>query len=190
MVTRAKHTGARKQAGFTLIEATVSIVVLAFGILSLAAIYTQGIFVANMAQYDYIAEKKAEQAVETIFTARDTKLITWPQIRNVAGSSGTDAGVFLDGPQPLVEAGADGLVGTADDNAAQPDVVILGPGGDGQLGTADDDVFRLSGMMSREIQIRDVLGSPNLRQITVIMRYQAGRLQRQYTLVSFISAFA
>lgn len=189
MGMRAKHTRARKQAGFTLIEATVSIVVLSFGILSLAAIYTQGIFVANMAQYDYIAEKKAEAAIETIFTARDTKLITWAQIRNVTGS-GTDNGVFLDGPQPLLEPGVDGLAGTADDNASQPDSVILGPGADGQLGTADDQLFRLSGMMTREIQIRDVLSEPNLRQVTVIMRYQAGRLARQYTLVSYISAFA
>jgi prepilin-type N-terminal cleavage/methylation domain-containing protein len=190
MGAREKHTRARKQAGFTLIEAMASIVVLGVGILSLAAFYTQGIFVANMAQYDYIAEKKAEQAVETIFTARDTKLITWAQVRNVSGSSGSDGGIFLDGPQKLLDAGPDGLVGTADDNASLPDVVVLGPGPDGKLGTADDDVFPLSGMMTREIQIRDVQGSPNLRQITVIMRYQAGRLARQYTLVSYISAFA
>jgi type II secretory pathway pseudopilin PulG len=189
MSTRAKQARARKQVGFTLIETMVAIVVLAFGILSLAAIYSQGIVVANMAQYDYIAEKKAEQAVETIFTARDTKVITWAQIRNVTGA-GNDGGVFLDGPQQLLDAGPDGLVGTADDDASRPDVVILGPGPDGQLGTSDDQVFALSGTMTREIQIRDVLGEPNMRQITVIMRYQVGGLQRQYTLVSNISAFA
>lgn len=180
----------RREKGFTLIEAMVSILVLSFGILSLSVVYAQGIFYANLSQYDYIAAKKAEAAIETIFTARDTKILTWAQIRNVTGLSGTDGGVFLDGPQALVDGGADGLVGTADDNAAIPDVVIIGPGLDSKLGTADDDVFKLSGFMTREIQIRDVINEPNLRQITIVMRYQAGRLQRTYTLVSFVSAFA
>jgi hypothetical protein len=173
-----------------LIEVMISVVVLTVGILSLAAVFSQGIFVASVAQYDYIAEKKAAEAIETIFTARDTKLITWAQVRNVSGSSGSDGGVFLDGPQPLLDAGPDGLVGTADDDASRPDVVILGPGPDGKLGTSDDQVFALSGAMTREIQIRDVLGEPNMRQITVIMRYRVGGLQRQFTLVSNISAFA
>src|SRR2546430_4851942 len=53
-----------------------------FGILSLAAVYAQGIQVANMTQMDYIAEKKAEEAVETIFAARDSKLLLWTNIRN------------------------------------------------------------------------------------------------------------
>ncbi len=113
-------------AGFTLIEAMISIVILSFGVLSLAAVYAQGIMFASLTQYDYIAEKKAEEAVETIFTARDTKVLTWAQIQNVSSN-----GVFIDGPRPLLDPGADGLVGTADDNAALPDSIIIGPGTDG-----------------------------------------------------------
>src|SRR2546430_12362645 len=85
-----------------------------FGILSLAAVYAQGIQVANMTQLDYIAEKKAEQAVETIFAARDSKLLAWTNIRNVTGSGGTNDGVFLRPPRPLPAAGPDGLYGTPD----------------------------------------------------------------------------
>ena len=175
----------RLPAGFTLIEAMISIVILSFGVLSLAAVYAQGIMFASLTQYDYIAEKKAEEAVETIFTARDTKVLTWAQIQNAA-----QGGVFLGGPQPLLDPGADGLIGTADDNAALPDSIIIGPGPDGILGTADDKVVNLNPWMTRTIAIAGVTGETNLRQITITINYQMGRIRRTYTLISYISAFA
>jgi type II secretory pathway pseudopilin PulG len=175
----------RLPAGFTLIEAMISIVILSFGVLSLAAVYAQGIMYASLTQYDYIAEKKAEEAVETIFTARDTKILTWAQIQNVA-----QGGVFIDGPQPLLDPGADGLVGTADDNVNLPDSIIIGPGPDGILGTADDVTVNLNPWMKRTIAITAVTGESNLRQITITINYQVGKIQRTYTLISYISAFA
>src|SRR5438046_9544204 len=99
------------ESGFTLLEAMIAIVILSFGILSLAAVYAQGIQVANMTQMDYIAEKKAEEAVETIFAARDSHLLLWTNIRNVTGSGGGSDGVFLVGPQPPLAAGPDGRHG-------------------------------------------------------------------------------
>ena len=179
----------KQQHGFTLLEAMVAIAILSFGILSLAAVYAQGIQVANMTQLDYIAEKKAEQAVETIFAARDSKVLAWTNIRNVTGAGGPNDGVFLVGAQPLLAAGPDGLYGTADDDPANPDVVILGPGPDKVLGTADDVVMPLSNM-TRTIVIADVPGESGLRHITITMNYTAGRMRRQYTLVSYISQFS
>ena len=179
----------RQQSGFTLLEAMIAIVILSVGMLSLAAVYAQGILVANMTQMDYIAEKKAEEAVETIFAARDSKILAWTNIRNVTGSGGPNDGVFLPGPQPLLAPGLDGLYGTADDNAAMPDVVIVGPGPDGILGTADDVVMSLTNM-TRTIAIIDVTGSTGLRQITITMTYTVGSKTQQYTLVSFISQFS
>jgi type II secretory pathway pseudopilin PulG len=179
-----------RQKGFTLIEAVISIAVLSFGILSLAVIYSQGIYYANQTQLDYIAEKKAEEAVETIFTARDTGLLSWAQIQNVLGQSGSDGGVFLDGPQPLLAPGPDGLVGTADDDAANPDSVITGPGPDGIFGTADDTKINLNPWMTRTITITPVKNEPNLRQITVTINYKSGKYNRTYTLISYVSAFA
>jgi type II secretory pathway pseudopilin PulG len=175
----------RLPAGFTLIEAMISIIILSFGVLSLAAVYAQGIMYASLTQYDYIAEKKAEEAVETIFTARDTKVLTWAQIQNVS-----TGGVFIDGARPLLDPGADGLVGTADDNAALPDSIIIGPGPDGILGTSDDIVVNLNPWMTRTIAITPVTGEANLRQITITINYKIGRIQRAYTLISYISAFA
>jgi len=179
----------RHQAGFTLLEAMIAIVILSFGILSLAAVYAQGIQVASMTQLDYIAEKKAEEAVETIFAARDSKQLAWTNVRNVTGAGGPNDGVFLVGPQTLLAAGPDGLYGTADDDATNPDVVITGPGPDKILGTADDVVMSLGGM-KRTIVIADVPAEPGLRQITITMTYRAGALARQYTLVSYIAQFS
>ncbi len=177
------------QSGFTLLEAMIAIVILSFGILSLAAVYAQGIQVANMTQMDYIAEKKAEEAVETIFAARDSKLLLWTNIRNATGSGGTTDGVFLVPPQPLLAAGPDGLYGTADDDTANPDTVIMSAGPDKILGTADDVVMSLKNM-TRTINIIDVPGESGLRQISITITYTVGSMSRQYTLVSFIAQFS
>jgi len=184
------HTSKRKQAGFTLLEAIISIAVLSFGVLSLAAVYAQGVFYASVAQYDYIAEKKAEQAIEAMFTARDTKTLTWPQIQNVTGLSGNDGGVFFDGPQPILVPGPDGLVGTNNDAGAAHEVVITGPGSDGLFGTADDQTIDLNPWMTRTIAIVPVQGEANLRQVTITINYSIGQMNRTYTLISYISAFA
>src|SRR2546427_9672379 len=95
------------ESGFTLLEAMIAIVILSFGILSLAAVYAHGIQVANMTQLDYIAEKKAEQAGGTLCAARDSKWLAATNIRNVTGSGGTSDGVFLAAPQPRIAAGPD-----------------------------------------------------------------------------------
>jgi hypothetical protein len=179
-----------KQSGFTLLEAMMSIVILSFGVLSLAAVYAQGIFFAGLSQYDYVAEKKAEQAVEAMFTARDIKSLNWTALQNVS-----QGGVFTDGPQPILVPGADGLVGTQTDTGALHEFIIIGPGADGIFGTSDDQTVDLNPWMKRTIAITPVTvaggtAEPNLRQITVTITYQVGRMTRTYTLVSYISAFA
>jgi type II secretory pathway pseudopilin PulG len=189
VMSNAQHPK-RTQTGFTLLEAIISIVVLSLGVLSLAAVYAQGVFYAGLAQYDYIAEKKAEQAAEAMFTARDTKILKWADIQNVSGTTGSDGGVFLDGPQPILVPGADGLVGTKTDQAAAHEFVITGPGPDKIFGTADDETMDLNPWMTRTITIVAVNGETNLRQITIRVDYYVGQLHRNYTLISYISAFA
>lgn len=180
------------QKGFSLMEAMIAVLVLSFGILSLAAVFAQGLLFSAASQFDYIAQKKSEEAVESIFNARNTQAKSWAQIQNVGATGG---GIFLVGPQPLLAPGlADGLVGTANDDATHPDSVIVGPGPDGILGTADDVTIPLSNM-KRTIQIAPVLDAagnvePNVRTITVTMTYRVGSLNRTYTLVSYISAFS
>ena len=186
---RHKNKAVTTQSGFTMLEAIMSIVILSFGVLSLAAVYAEGIFYAGLSQYDYVAEKKAEQAVEAMFTARDIKALNWAALQNVS-----TGGVFTDGPQPILVPGADGLVGTQTDLGGAHEFIILGPGPDGIFGTSDDQKVDLNPWMTRTITITPVvipgLSEPNLRQVNVTITYQVGRLTRTYTLVSYISAFA
>jgi len=168
-----------KERGFSLIETVIAMGLMATALLGLAALMTAGARRIGSTPGDLTATQKAAEAIENVFSARDTQTLRWVQLKNVA-----DGGIFLDGPQPLRLAGPDGLLGTADDTGQE--VVIL-PGRDQQLGTNDDVTVSLNGF-TREIQIRDV--EDNLRLITIIVTYQQGSAIRTYTLTTYISNFA
>jgi prepilin-type N-terminal cleavage/methylation domain-containing protein len=170
--------------GFTLLEAMIALAILAFGILGLAAMMTDGIAYMNMSQADFIAQQKAEEAVESIFFARDSKNYSWAQLQNVA-----DGGIFMNAPEALLSPGPDGIIDTADDLVAPVPDVIFAPGPSGILGAADSIKMPLSNY-TRQIVITNVLGNPDLREIQVIMVYTAGRFQRRYVLTSYISRFS
>jgi type II secretory pathway pseudopilin PulG len=170
--------------GFSLVETLVAAGVLSVGLLGVAGVFARGARHVGNSPLDLIATQKAAEAIESVYTARDGRTQTWPSIRNVKGATGSDGGIFLDGPQPLKDPGPDGFVNTADDGAVQR---IVRPGPDNLLNTPDDEVFTLD-MFTREVEIRDV--STNVRQIRVIVRYQNGPELREFILVTYISSYA
>jgi hypothetical protein len=149
------------------------------GLLSLAGVFSYGIVALNTGDELLIAKEKATEGIESVFLARDTLQISWGQVRNQAAG-----GVFLNGAQGVNHTGPDGLVNTADDGAVEATIV---PGDDGLMGTADDETITLNNY-SREVEITDL--NPNLRQIRVIIKYPFGDSQREYELLTYISAFA
>ncbi len=169
----------RSEKGFGLIEMMIAITILGVGLLGMAAMFTEGLLQVATGQSDNIAKQKASEAIESVFAARDTRLITWTQIRNVA-----NGGVFLSGPQAVRNPGSDGLVNTADDGAEES---IRVPGPDGVTGTADD-ILRPLNLFTREIEIQDL--GINLRRIRAIVRYRVGRIAKECVLVTYISSFA
>lgn len=178
---------ARDEAGFSLVETLIAMGILATGLLSMAGVFVLGMGHLAGSSANLIAREKAREAVESVHTARDTKTITWAQIRNVEAG-----GVFLNGAQPLRKAGVDGLVNTADDAAAGLEEQ-LAPGPDNQLGTVDDVLTPLS-TYTRQVLITELLtnGTPNptLRQIQVMVTYRVGSAQRTYTLTTYISSIS
>jgi len=182
-MTRTKNTtkNPQAQAGFTLIETMMAIAVLMFGILGLAAMLGDSLAYMQGSQYDFIAQQKAQQAMEAIFTAKFTGNQQWSAIQNAPN------GIFLNGPQPILQPGTDGLVGTAADSGAAADY-ILQPGPDMKLGTSDDIELPLTNF-TRTITISNITGETLVRTITVTVNYQAGRFTRSYSLTSEISAF-
>jgi prepilin-type N-terminal cleavage/methylation domain-containing protein len=180
-----KLRSSRKQIGFTLIEVMVSMIILAIGVLSIAGYFAQGLNSSYQTQIQYIAQQKAQEAMETIFTARDTKVLTWAQIANVS-----KGGVFKDGAQMLCAPGTDGLFGTADDDTTTPDTIVIGPGADGIFGTADDKVLSLDPWMKRTIAISPDPSTPNLNIITITINWNYVGKTSSYTLTSRISNFS
>lgn len=197
-MSAAVRSQASGQRGFTLAETMIAIVVTSVGIIGLLAVFATAVTTTQNAQQNLIARQKALETMESIYTARNTQQITFAQIANI--SSG---GIFTDGATPLLSAGPDGLVNTADDVnfpasgscPAGPECITL-PGPDGILGTADDTAMSLANF-SRQIQIGNVLEAdgitvdPNLKQITVTVSYFSGgsTTARSYTVNALISAF-
>lgn len=171
-------------AGFSLIEVLVATILLTVGAIGLASAISVSARQLVGSQDQLIASQRAAEAAESVFKARDNRVLTWNQIRNVNGGSGSDGGIFIDGQQPVRAPGADGIVNTADDGAVQE---VLRPGPDNLLGTSDDERIALVDF-TREIEIRDV--SPTLRQLRVIVRYRTAQGMRTFILTTMLSAYA
>jgi prepilin-type N-terminal cleavage/methylation domain-containing protein len=191
------NSRASKQRGFSMIEVMIAIAILSIGILTVVAAFASAVASTQFAQENVIARQKALEAMESIFTARNTQQITFAAIANIP-----NGGLFVSGAAPLWNAGNDGLVNTADDIPfpangvcpAGPECIPL-PGPDGILGTADDVPMSL-GNFTRQITIAPVLEAdgvtvnPNLKQITVTVSYQGpSGNPRNYTVNALISSF-
>jgi prepilin-type N-terminal cleavage/methylation domain-containing protein len=172
--------------GFTLLETMISLVILGVGVLGLAAMLADSLSYMQGSEYDFIAQQKAEEAAEAIYTAKYTNNATFAQLSN--NTTSNPAGLFVVGPTPLLVPGADGLVGTVADVGGNPAYIVL-PGPDGKLGTADD-VYQSLGAFTRTIAISPVpLYPTSLNQVVITVNYSTGRFTRAYTLTTYISAF-
>jgi prepilin-type N-terminal cleavage/methylation domain-containing protein len=191
MSTDARNAG---QDGFSLIELMVALSLLMVGLLGLAQVFYYGLSIAGTSSAQLVAREKAREAIESVHTARDTRVISWAEIRNAnppdcaawPTTTANGGGRFLNGTQDMLAAGPDGLVYTADDAGEE-----MTPGPDNTLGTADD--IPLAGF-TRAITICDVNGNANLRQITVTIGFPGsgavGLQRRTYTLTTYISSFS
>lgn len=190
------------ERGFSLVEVLFAAVILMVGLLSMVAVFGYAIAATQTVQEDQIAKQKAQEMLENIFTARDTQQITFAQIANTPG------GIFVQGFNPILDTGPDGLAGTGDDIPFNPAVTgcpsginpggvecIKLPGPDGMLGTPDD-TYMVLGNFQRRIQIASWLNpdgtiNPNLKQITVTVQYTRPGISqpRTYTVNALVSAF-
>lgn len=184
-----KSKAGHSQQGFTLIEVLMSTVVLTVGMVGVLGVFATAIAATQTAQQDMIAKQLATEAMESIFTARNTSQLQWLQIQNVGAGTNPD-GIFVTGFQPINLPGADGILGTADDANAGPEV-LQSPGADGIVGTADDPAPMPLTNYQRSIVIAPWPGSTTLRTVTITVRYNTpqSKIQKQYILTALISTF-
>ena len=168
-----------REDGFMLMETLFSLGLLSIGLLALAAVFSQGMLSLQANSNLPIAKQKAVEAIESVFTSRDGRVVSWSQVRNKA-----DSGIFLDGDRPITLPGPDGLVNTDDDGAIEQ---MSLPGLDNLIGTGDDRLIPLTGF-NRKVEIIDI--TANLREIRVTITYPQGQGTRTYTLSTYMSSFA
>jgi Tfp pilus assembly protein PilV len=183
MMRRGTLARPGRQNGFSLLETMIAIVVLMVGLLAVLATFGLAIGSTASVQLDAIARQKAREAVESIYTARETSQISFDAIQNL----GNGNGIFTVGFTPMTDPGPDGLDGTADDIPAAP---IRLPGPSGTItGTSQDVLVDLSNF-SRQIAITDVANEPNLRKITVSVKYLVPQgWYKTYQIQTLISEF-
>ncbi len=175
------------ESGFSLIETVIAMAILATGLLSLAGVFAMGLRNLAGSSANLIAREKAREAVESVHTARDTRVITFAQIKNVA-----HGGVFVNGPTGLRKPGVDGLVNTADDLQGVTGLeTMLGTGprqqsrDRGRRRDADDHVYagdrhHRAGRCRTRCSGRCGSSSPTQVQNTT----------RSYTLTTFVSSIS
>jgi type II secretory pathway pseudopilin PulG len=168
------------QQGFTLLEAMISVVVLTIGLVAMLSVFAVAVSSMQNVQSDQIARQKATEALESIFTARQTAQLSFAAIQN------TPNGIFTPGMVPLTDAGKDGLDGTGDDVPPAP---ITVPGPSGVIDGVHDKQISLVGFQ-RQIQIVNIPTEPNVRQVIVTVQYPLKRgNMRSYTVQALISSF-
>ncbi len=196
-----RETQVAKQSGFTLVEVMIAIAVMSIGLLTVVASIATAMQATQSAQEDLIARQKAMDALESIYTARNSQQVGFAAINNTTASP---PGIFLAGAQPLLCAGPDGLVGTADDvpcttsggvtcpNGGAECWVLPGP--DGILGNADDVTYSLSNF-KRTITFNQVFLSSgginnNMMAVSISVSYtKDGLPPRTYTVNGLISSY-
>ena len=177
------------EQGFTLIEVLISMAVMTIGLLSMLAVFGVAIAATQASQQDMIAKQMASEAMENIFTARNTdqvdpalvppRGIVWGDIQNVS-----QGGIFVDGPMSISQPGADGIIGTTDDGPAMT-LDIADPNGGLSGKTMGLTNYK------RETTITNVSGDGSVRNISIVITYTTPRspFPKTYTLSGYISQY-
>ncbi len=177
------------ERGFTLLEVLIAMVVMVVALLSLAYGIGLGLEGVQMSTMDTIAREKAREAMEDVFTARDTSTISFSQICNIGSGTGC---LFVTGPTPMNTADSQGLVNTtaAEGNAIE---TFLVPGASGILGGTDQPVAVSLTGFQRQISVQQISSSDGYTQlayVTVTISYKPLPWQQRYvTLVTVMSPY-
>ena len=193
---RTPKTG---ESGFSLLEVVVSMAILTVGLVSLLGMFGLAMASTQTSQEDMIAKQLANEALESIITARNTSQKNWDDIQNSGSTNcpitgASTCGIFLGGAQAINNAGADGIFGTSDDAAAGAEV-LREPGPDGIYGNSNDVYIPLTNYQRTIVfsALTDAQGNlvTTLRGVNITIQYNtpSTKLAKSYVLNSYISQY-
>src|SRR6185436_956632 len=173
------------QAGITIVEVVVGMMILTVGLLALAGSIAYAVTVSNKGRNVTNTKLLVVSVLEQMETLRNTQTLTFGQIANVGQVDDSDAtttfGGFPTGFRPIsINPGPDGIFGTTDD--------LVNPGIDNTYGTGDDFTDQTWAVPNFTRQITITSLSANLKRIEVTIRYpDAGGQTRDQTGVSYLN---
>jgi prepilin-type N-terminal cleavage/methylation domain-containing protein len=179
-ITKHPARQARRQRGFSLVEVLIACVVLTIGMLTLATAFSTNLALIKYAEEDSIARQEAQQMIEGIFAARNSGGHPFSDFQSQKNPISVPPvpGIFLDGYQPAFQAGADGIMNTADDGPS------LETGPDGKALANFQRMIQFN-----QVLLQDGTVDPNTRQVQVWVQYRIGNLVRTYTQQTYISTY-
>lgn len=167
-LNRTKDERVASQAGVTILEMVIAMLIVTVGLLSVAAAIGYALTVSNKGRNISNNKLLVVSMLEQMETLRNTQQLTFGQIAN------------------------DGLVdnaGAAREFAGFPTTfvrVTTDPGLDGIFGTLDDPQTTATGSYTRQVLITAL--NPNLKRIQVTLRYSdAGGQMRDLQGVSYLN---
>jgi prepilin-type N-terminal cleavage/methylation domain-containing protein len=184
------------ESGFSLIEVLISMAVMSIGLLGLLGTLGMAMAATQNSEQLAIAKQLANEALENILTARETDQVDWNQIANGTCSVGQDCGIFVSGPLPINNPGADGIIGTSDDASAGAQI-LEAPGPSGVIATpagstcAAPDVCTSLTNFTRTIAIAPLGSDENLNTVTITITYTNPEFKapQNYVLTTLISQY-
>lgn len=178
----------RSESGFSYVEVMIALVILMVGVLAMLAAISWSIVQAAGHEQQLLAKQIATSTLESIMAVKETdpQRLGWPAVGNVGSNpdpaTGVAQGIFVVGFQPVrVDAGADQVVGTADDSGAtisqlRRRIVI----------TDICDPDRPSPSICNPAGTNPV----RIRSVQVTVTYNVGGLQRQEQVQTVLTDYA
>jgi prepilin-type N-terminal cleavage/methylation domain-containing protein len=176
-----KNPARKSEAGFSLLEMVVAMVILTVGLLGVASSIGYALMATNSGRQLTNAKLLVVSALEQMESLRNTGQLNYDEISNTQVSGSSFPGFPSTFQDVSVVPGPDGIFGTKDD-------ISTAPGSDGVYGTSDDVTDQSLIVKGAKRQVIITSLTTTLKKIQVTLKYSAnGGSEQQLVGVSYLN---